>query len=234
MATTITTMSEGFSTNPSAAQNSAAIARDKWRTRYPDDAWKRIKHEGWFLACVPLLGALVIAILTLGKFDDHGTAKAMLICALGGITGSWMFSVRVYVHAVTHGRWRSDELVERLTTPFTGIFLAVSAYTLIKTGIMGVTFASSNTDPNLFGYGIGFLVGLFSDDVMGKLTGVVKTFFGEQADDNEARTANKSWNAEDKASVSSSERLRGRGVPISSPILRTGRRAPLHVVPVSS
>ena len=209
MTTSITTMIEGFSTNPPAAENSETTARDgRFGSRYPKDARKRIKLEGLFLAGVPLLGALLVGILLRNEFAGRDTLKAILICALGGITGSWMYSVRVYVHAVIRGNWRSDEVVERLTTPFTGIFLAVSAYTLIKTGMLGVTFSSeSNTDPDLYGYAIGFLVGLFSEDVMGKLTGVVKTFFGKPADDGagkkSARAAHKSTNAEDKASVSS-------------------------------
>ena len=130
------------------------------------------------------MGALVIAILTLVKFDQHATARAILICGLGGTTGSWMYSVRLYVHSVVRGHWRSDYVVERLTTPFTGIFLAVSAYTLIETGMLGVTFnLKPGIDRAFYMYAIGFFVGLFSEDVMSKLTGVAKTFFGKPAND---------------------------------------------------
>lgn len=182
MATAITTKIDGLSTILPVA-SPAAIAGDRWASRYPDDAWKRIKLEGVFLACVPLLAALVIAILLLGQFTGHATVRAILICGLGGITGSWMYSVRVYVHSVMRGHWRSDDVVERLTTPFTGVFLAVSAYTLIETGMLGVTFnVKQQTDPAFYMYAVGFFVGLFSEDVMGKLTGIAKNFFGKPTD----------------------------------------------------
>ncbi len=162
---------------------SEVIAHDRWASRYPDDAWKRIKLEGVFLACIPLLGALVIAILLLGEFAAHPTVRAILICGLGGITGSWMYSVRVYVHSVMRGHWRTDYVVERLTTPFTGVFLAVSAYTLIETGMLGITFnIKQDSDRAFYMYAVGFFVGLFSEDVMGKLTGIAKNFFGKPAD----------------------------------------------------
>src|SRR5271157_2928827 len=185
MATAITTKIDAFSTTPPAAGLPRSYARDaSCRSRYPDDAWKRIRLEGLFLACIALMGLLVIAILMLVKFDEHDTVRAILICGLGGITGSWMYSVRVYVHSVIHGHWHSDYVVERLTTPFTGVFLAISAYTLIETGMLGVTFShNQNTDPAFYSYAIGFFVGLFSEDAMGKLTGVAKTFFGKPTDD---------------------------------------------------
>lgn len=209
MAAPITTKIDVLSTIPPAVGFPKASARDaSCRSRYPDDAWRQIRREGLFLACVPLMAALVITILTLVKFDEHDIVRAILICGLGGITGSWMYSVRVYVHSVIHGHWRSDYVVERLTTPFTGIFLAVSAYTLIETGMLGVTFShNQDTDPAFYSYAIGFFVGLFSEDVMGKLTGVAKTFFGKPTDDgageNRRRAGDKLKDAGDKAAASS-------------------------------
>ena len=134
--------------------------------------------EGVYLTCVPILGAIVVVVLLLVHFDSHPTAKPILVCALGGITGSWIYAVKVYVAAVTGGRWKEDQVVERLTSPFEGIFLSVSTYAMIRSGLLGVSVTKDGVDPLYSSYAIGFFVGLFSVQVMGRLAGISKTLFG--------------------------------------------------------
>ncbi len=151
-----------------------------WESVYPKEAWRRIRWEGLYLALV-LLAAVVVTWLMFYvdmPSHPHPTAKRLLCCGLGGITGSWIYSIRWYTKAVTGGLWAHDFIVWRLTSPFVGIFLAVSTYLVMETGLLGVTFNKSNADPSTYAYAIGFLVGLFSDDVMKKLTEVANTLFG--------------------------------------------------------
>jgi hypothetical protein len=155
----------------------------KWESAYPEDAWKRIRGEGIYLGCV-LLAAVAVTVLML-KVDGqaHPTARKLLCCGLGGITGSWIYAIRWYVKAVTGKLWAHDFIVWRLTAPFVGIFLAVSTYLIMETGLLGVTFNRTNSEANTYAYAIGFLVGLFSDDVMKKLAEVAKTVFGKSTSD---------------------------------------------------
>jgi hypothetical protein len=131
-----------------------------------------------------LLAAVVVAlVMARMSAQAHPTAKKLLCCGLGGITGSWIYAIRWYVKAVTGKLWSHDFIVWRLTAPFVGIFLSVSTYVIMETGLLGVTFNKNGADPNTYAYAIGFLVGLFSDDVMKKLAEVAKTVFGKATTD---------------------------------------------------
>ena len=155
----------------------------KWESAYPEEAWKRIRAEGIYLGCV-LIAAVAVAFLMLRvDAQAHPTAKKLLCCGLGGITGSWIYAIRWYVKAVTGKLWAHDFIVWRLTAPFVGIFLAVSTYLIMETGLLGITFNKNNSEANTYAYAIGFLVGLFSDDVMKKLAEVAKTVFGKSTSD---------------------------------------------------
>lgn len=153
-----------------------------WKTQYSSDAWKYIRWEGIYLGCIAfVLGAAVISMLLLSPFAKHPETKPLLICVLGGITGSWIYSIKIFVTAISRREWKQDYVAWRLSTPFAGIFLSVSTYAMIRTGMLGVTFVATSqaeVDRNYYAYAIGFLVGLFSDEVMLKLTEVAKTLFG--------------------------------------------------------
>ncbi len=160
-----------------------------WKTAYPAEAWKRIGAEGLYLVIVLLLAVLLVEFLIKFSFSGHPLAERLLWCGLGGIIGSWIFSVKWYVRAITHRIWRYDLIAWRLASPWLGIFLAVSAYVLVKTGLLGITFLEApGTDERLYAYAIGFLVGLFSDVVMGKLTEVAQTLFGRTAQEEHTKT----------------------------------------------
>ena len=136
-----------------------------------------------------VFAVIVTAILLRVDLSKHEMIQKLLCCALGGITGSWIFAVKWYVRAITNRIWRYDLIAWRLTSPWMGIFLAVSAYAVIKAGILGLTFQDNQgVDPKLYAYAIGFLVGLFSDVVMGKLAEVANTLFGRTAPEETRKT----------------------------------------------
>jgi hypothetical protein len=155
-----------------------------WKTIYPPEAWRRIRAEGIYLGSVLVFAVLVATIFLKKDGSLKDTVEKLLYCGLGGITGSWIYAVKWYVRSVSGGIWKHDLIAWRLTSPFMGLFLAVSTYIIIQTGLLGVTFATKvDNDHKAYAYSIGFLVGLFSDDVMGKLTEVAGTLFGKARPD---------------------------------------------------
>jgi len=166
---------------PSASEEIAGVASPvEWKTAYPPEAWRRIRGEGIYLGCVLSFAVVVTTILLRMDLTKHEVAQRFLCCALGGIAGSWIYAMKWYVRAITNHIWRHDLIVWRVTSPFMGIFLSVSAYAVVQAGLLGITFeASSGTDPRLYAYAVGFLVGMCSDVVMGKLTEVAETVFGK-------------------------------------------------------
>jgi fluoride ion exporter CrcB/FEX len=157
----------------------ASVQPLNWQSAYPPAAWKQIRYEGLYLASL-LLAMVAVAILILKlDFQNHPLLKELLSCGLGGIVGSWIYSIRWFVKAIVGKLWGHDYIVWRLTAPWMGIFLAVSTYLIIKTGLFGVVVNQNNADSNLYAYGVGFLAGLFSDEVMKKLAAVASTLFGK-------------------------------------------------------
>ncbi len=155
-------------------------AAPAWQSSYPPEAWAQIWKEGSYLAGVLVCAVIVtIVLLKMNLHEHHQIVEKMLCCALGGITGSWIYSVKWFVRVISKGIWRKDLIAWRLASPFMGIFLAVSAYAVIQAGFFGVTFSrNQDIDERLYAYAIGFLVGLFADVVMGKLAEVAETLFG--------------------------------------------------------
>jgi len=157
-----------------------------WESSYPEPAWTRIRGEGIYLACVLLLAVVVTSILLTmrDKLATHPLTQELLCAGLGGITGSWIYAIKWYVKAVNEKIWRKDLIVWRLSSPFMGIFMAVSGYAIFKAGLLGISITAS-ADPRLYAYGLGFLMGLFTDELMKKLSEVAKTLFGKPADDSD-------------------------------------------------
>lgn len=159
-----------------------------WKSVYPKEVWRRIIGEGIYLLCVLTIAVVVTVILLRFReiLASHEYVERLLICALGGIAGSWLFAMKWYVRAVTRHIWSFDHVIWRLSSPVMGIFLSVSTYAMIQSGLLGITFATTNTGgtppavaEKMYAYAIGFLVGLCSDVVMGKVTEVAETVFGK-------------------------------------------------------
>jgi hypothetical protein len=151
---------------------------------------RQIRGEGIYLGCVLLLAVAVSAIL-IGlreRLATHAVTQELLFCALGGITGSWIYSIRWFVRVLAEKIWRRDLLAWRLSAPFMGIFTAVSAYAVMKAGLLGITLIDT-ADVRFSAYAIGFLMGLFTDELMKKLTEVAQTLFGKSAPTKHPKTA---------------------------------------------
>lgn len=154
-----------------------------WTTRYDATAQKLINEERDFLLIsfgISLLFPLVLGVAIREWFYQEATPylhlKRYIFGFFGGVLGGTMYSAKWLVHGVAKNTWNQDRRLWRIFTPLSSGSLAFAMLLLIDSGIMDIT---DSTKLNISKcYGIGFLIGYFSDNAIGKLAEVAKVFFG--------------------------------------------------------
>lgn len=155
-----------------------------WQTRYSDPvAIKAIRWERNYLIIVltfALISPLVIGVISNACVNylpcEFSSLKKYLFGWFGGVLGGTIFSMKWLYHSVAKNIWNIDRKLWRLFTPHLSGALALIIIILINSGTLNLT------DPKFLGFhkcfGIGFLVGYFSDNAIGKLTEIANVFFG--------------------------------------------------------
>ncbi len=158
----------------------------EWDTRYPDVARKKIHTEACYLA-----GCLVLAPVAcwlVGHFGsnfaaDHGSAAApagwqqFAFAWIGGMLGGTLFSIKWLYHSVARNIWNIDRRLWRLFTPHLSGAVAFAFVILTSTKLISI-FDERAFQSVWTCFGLGFLVGYFSDSAMAKLNEVSHTLFG--------------------------------------------------------
>jgi hypothetical protein len=157
-------------------------AKGAWQTRYNKEAWKQINEEKLYLILVFVISLSIPLIL--GIIDkefiksqaDYEHLKKYIYSFFGGILGGTMYAAKWLVHTVAKNTWNEDRHLWRIFTPFVSGALAFSIILLMDCGVISIV---DQKQFNFYkAYGIGFLVGYFSDNAIGKLTEIAKVFFG--------------------------------------------------------
>ena len=163
-----------------------------WRTRYCDEAQKHIRLEAIYLGVH--LGGVLVAVFLLSIFFDRGSGPVagstpaadpvagfgwlqILHAWLGGILGGAVFSIKWLMHAVAKNLWNVDRKLWRLFTPHISGALCFAFVALMASGLVVIIDKKTLSSP-LVCFGIGFLIGYFSDNAIGKLTELAQTLFG--------------------------------------------------------
>lgn len=158
----------------------------EWETRYVEDARKRIHVEAIYLAChlfaVPAVCAAIGLVACSEAVNPQlsqssATWPQLAFAWVGGVLGGTLFSIKWLYHSVAKNTWNIDRRLWRLFTPHVSGALAFVFVVLSASGFV-VVF-----DKQAFGsfwvcFGLGFLVGYFSDSAMAKLTEIAQTLFG--------------------------------------------------------
>jgi hypothetical protein len=163
-----------------------------WKTRYCDEALRHVRLEAIYLAVH--LGGVLLAVFVLAIIFDRGSGAAggststgdpttgfgwlqILHAWLGGILGGAVFSIKWLVHAVAKNIWNIDRRLWRLFTPHVSGALCFAFVALMASGLVVIIDKKTLSSP-LVCFGIGFLIGYFSDNAIGKLTELAQTLFG--------------------------------------------------------
>lgn len=153
-----------------------------WKTRYDVEAsdlinWEK-KYLLWILG-ISLVLPFLIGAISQYYFPDASqfiNCKKYLFSFFGGILGGTLFSMKWLVHSVAKNTWNQDRRLWRIFTPWLSGSLALGVMILVNGGIFKLAEPANLTIHKC--YGVGFLVGYFSDNAIGKLTEIAQVFFG--------------------------------------------------------
>lgn len=154
--------------------------KGEWQSRYPKEANKIIIYEAIYLSIlfISVLSFTFIVTTDLIAFLKIGSAyKKYIIAYLGGTFGGILFDIKWLYHSVAKNIWHMDRRLWRIFTPHLSGGLALVIVILISSGILNI-FDEESLNTLSTAFGLGFLIGYFSDAAIGKLSEVAATFFG--------------------------------------------------------
>jgi hypothetical protein len=175
-------MSELSDEEPGFAPHNPTDGREKgdWKTKYPPEAHIRIRTEAIYLALI-FVFCPILSFLIFTDFTDYWridpVIKKYAYGWLGGTFGGVIFGIKWLYHSVAKNVWNIDRRLWRIFTPHLSGGFAFAFIVLISSGIFNIFSPEAVERPSTV-FGLGFLVGYFSDSAVGKLTEVANTIFG--------------------------------------------------------
>lgn len=168
----------------------------EWKTRYPPEAQKLYCFEAWYLwwhlvACVTIILALSLLSTYFAPGDPSSVMEStagqqgrgrfgfdqLVHAALGGLLGGTIFSAKWLIHVVAKGLWNIDRRFWRLLTPYLSASLSLCFVAMMASGLVVVVNEDSMQSVWVC-FGLGFLIGYFSDNATAKLSELAITMFG--------------------------------------------------------
>lgn len=166
-------------------------------TKYPSEAWKRIRFEAIYLAIVLLLASVLVVLMVAPMISGNsnyyyqlltsivGKPKNVLflyiLIAKFGMIGGTLFDIKWLIHSVAKGTWNEDRLLWRLFTPHTSAVTAAFFALVIQSGIIAL-FDESSFQSYVLAAAFAMLVGYFADGVIGVLSNMAGALFGTVQD----------------------------------------------------
>lgn len=154
-----------------------------WDSKYDINAQKGIRWEKKYiiilLVCclvIPLIFGIVSNRCFWGFTCDFDNLKKYIFAWFGGTLGGTLFSLKWLVHSVAKNTWNIDRRMWRIFTPHLSGVLAFIIILLVNSEIFKLIDIKTLSIHKC--YGIGFLVGYFSDNAIGKLTEIAQVLFG--------------------------------------------------------
>jgi hypothetical protein len=155
-----------------------------WKSRYPREALDIINWEKRYLLI--LLSVFAVIGFFLGiQYKSHiigcnfaisPKVHSYLFAWIGGSLGGIVYASKWLYHSVARGLWNEDRRIWRVVSPHLSGIVALMFVLIFCSGII------SNVETYSIhkSCGIGFLVGYFSDNAIGKLSELANVFFAKK------------------------------------------------------
>jgi len=180
------TLKTCINNNPDENYKSPSDGRSvgDWKSRYPMEALKGINWEKRYLLI--LLGVIVTIGFLLGiqmkaqiiqcDFAICRKIHSYFFAWVGGMLGGIVFACKWLYRAVARGLWNIDRRIWRIVSPIlSGIVALMFVVIFSSTIVSSIGIYSIHKS-----FGVGFLVGYFSDNAIGKLSELADVFFAKK------------------------------------------------------
>ena len=177
---------EAHDPNASTAEPTDGRQQYEWQSKYPKDAMQIIRFESIYLFILLLMSLLGI-LLTWNRYLENFLFNPEILdpkifriysyYCFAGLLGGTTFSIKYMYRVVARGYWHLDRQIWRLLSPFMSISISFAVGTLISASYIGsdtIKFSHSAASA----IGIGFLVGYFADQAIGKMYEIAMVLFG--------------------------------------------------------
>ena len=171
------------SDDPGFAPNEPTDNRNQgeWLSRYPKEARRKYHFEAIYiitlLFSVPFLLVLISYNQSIPEFLKKSYDTKYSIAWLGGGFGGTLFDLKWLYHSVAKNIWNEDRRLWRLITPHISAALSFAFIVVISSHLLNIFDIEALHKPTTI-FGLGFLVGYFSDKAIAKLSEVAETVFG--------------------------------------------------------
>lgn len=155
-----------------------------WKTRYPEEeAQKKIAWEKRYI--IILMSTMAFLGILMGiqckchcinnPFALSHKFHSFFFAWVGGTFGGLVFAGKWLYHSVASGFWNEDRRLWRVLTPYLSGILALFIVLIFSSDML----QNAQTFSIFKSCGIGFLVGYFSDNAIGKLSELANVFFAK-------------------------------------------------------
>lgn len=175
-------MSDSYDENDASLKMDGREPYD-WQSKYPSEAWRKIKAEMALVFILFLLSFIIIyctwmnclcSILGVSKCDVSVFNKYAYY-SFSGLLGGVVFGMKFLYRAVARGYWNEDRFAWRLLSPFIAFVVSFIVGTLVESNLIksDIKIATSAV------ISIGFLSGYFADEAVGKMYEIASILFGK-------------------------------------------------------
>lgn len=154
----------------------------QWTTGYPPKVLREIHWESIYLLFVVIFSFSLIFATWIGwatslfslTSDQAITLKKYLYYAASGMLGGVAFGLKYFYRVVARGYWHQDRRIWRLMSPYIAMTLAFVMGAMIDASFIKTLGPSSGA----LCVSLGFLVGYFADQAIGKMYEIANVIFG--------------------------------------------------------
>lgn len=160
--------------------------RFNWKSRYPDEALRRIRWEAAYVLAI--LALSMVGLLYTWRGDTYtifsygctscnvATFNRYSYLCFSGMLGGALFGLKYLYKVAARGWWNVDRGLWRISSPWLSAGLAFAVGALANAGLFGFDVNHSRGGASFVS--LGFIAGYFADSASRKMQEIADILFG--------------------------------------------------------